>query len=929
MTTQKQTSEDSLMTELTVVQFETSTFDDQTYVSELSDGPPYTVHGVALGAGDVTVGQSGIKKKWPAEELKNAADSLRGTNLVVDHNNGADGVVGNVTKAGYKDGTGVVYEAELFDENLAEKVKSGLLEVSIRGYHADVDSLEEDEETEALIVEDITFDNLSIVPTGAAPSNTLEIGEHAELSAAELSAFTDDLEAAELEGIEPGMWVKWGDKRGITISQIEDGEIEVDVYEEMDGKWRSTEETTMVPTDDLSEWDVDEDKIGEAKESDSEDSDDESEESEEENASVERGQFVKWKDVDNNWRHGQIIEMEQEGQQMVATLRLFTEDGDKLSETEKKPIQGLDMWDGAPQGDDSPEEETPSNDEMPSDDEGVQDVGLNDVLRVLNAFVEENASTTKDVPTEDAEPEHEPMGAEGVESLLEQFIEEEGEDATIGEFRQWLDMDDLSINRGEGEEEVLDSEAKRENARENQPERFIYEDDDDDELAKHHHKVALDAIAKFLDRDEADGDVPVGKLVEWAKSDDVTAAVEEFTSNDGASMDSPISDLQTWLANVVEEESDEEASADEGNTESVSDAEELQDYEMHTPEWSGTTESDWSSPDLEDFDTDDLSEVAKHFLISASGFPPEDFTDLKLPVVEPNGDLNLNALAAVKGGRGVSAVDGLSDDMESKIVDWVNSTANEEFDEDWGNEEEENAQAEAHEIDGTSGRPTPQTQQRLGGVRVLSGDDLRQLADKSEESDVDSLTIYKVDNMTENIEEKLSELDEPVAVEASEVEELREKADRFEEMSESLEALRERTDILDEVDRSQVEELADAEDPVVKESARYEELQSEAEQVKTVYAASLAEEMPAFTAEELADNFSIESLREKFEEHIGDVEEELASSESAEPRSQDPTEEELEDAANEESEADEAEEELADQVADKQAEIRDKILGGN
>jgi len=250
------------MSAITVVEFEASTFTDETYVSSLAEGAPYTVHGVALGADDVTVGQSGVKKMWPASELEAAADSLKGTNLVVDHENTANGVVGRVTKAGYKNGTGVIYEAELYDEELAQKVKRELLEVSIRGFHADVDSLEENDDG-AKIVEDIEFDNLSIVPTGASPSNSLEIGTHDELSRAELSAFTQSLD--ELEEIEAGDYVKWSGNYGIAISMPEDGSIEVDKYEEdSEGMWRSVEQVVDVDLDDASMWDVDEDNIGQS-----------------------------------------------------------------------------------------------------------------------------------------------------------------------------------------------------------------------------------------------------------------------------------------------------------------------------------------------------------------------------------------------------------------------------------------------------------------------------------------------------------------------------------------------------------------------------------------------------------------------------------------------------------------------------------------
>jgi len=76
-----------------------------------ADGPPYTIHGVALGENDVTFGTSGIKKVWPAGELERSAHTLQNTNLVVDHSQRAVDVVGKVTKAGYKDGVGIIYDA--------------------------------------------------------------------------------------------------------------------------------------------------------------------------------------------------------------------------------------------------------------------------------------------------------------------------------------------------------------------------------------------------------------------------------------------------------------------------------------------------------------------------------------------------------------------------------------------------------------------------------------------------------------------------------------------------------------------------------------------------------------------------------------------------------------------------------------------------
>ena len=107
----------------------------------------------------------------------------------------------------------------------------------------------------------------------------------------------------------------------------------------------------------------------------------------------------------------------------------------------------------------------------------------------------------------------------------------------------------------------------------------------------------------------------------------------------------------------------------------------MTDYEMHEPEFSGTTTGDWDDPQLEDFDTDDLSEVADHFILSASGFPPENFTDLKLPVVDPDGNLNKSALSTAKsGGHGVGAVEDLDDEKQEEIEDMIDELANEHFD---------------------------------------------------------------------------------------------------------------------------------------------------------------------------------------------------------------------------------------------------------
>lgn len=237
--------------------------------SELDSDGPYTISGVAIGAGDVTVGSSGIKKRWPGSELKDAASSLEGQPLVRDHENNTDGRVGTVTEATYKKGVGVLYEAEIAPhyEQLAKDIAAGIQEVSARAYHDPVDELEEDDDG-ALVTTNIMFDNLSVVSQGAAPSNTAEIGgisvgdavamaqgpsggAVATLEAGSERPDPDEEDTEELGHLyDIGDLIEWGDDRlgSITGVFVEDGVhmYEVRVLERGENGVETTDETASV-----------------------------------------------------------------------------------------------------------------------------------------------------------------------------------------------------------------------------------------------------------------------------------------------------------------------------------------------------------------------------------------------------------------------------------------------------------------------------------------------------------------------------------------------------------------------------------------------------------------------------------------------------------------------------------------------------------
>lgn len=167
----------------------------------LDDGPPYTVHGVAIGPGDHTITKNG-ERIWSADALQTAAPTLAddSTDLpgdglaVVDHSESAGDVVGEVTKSDYDPDLGVVYEMELDDEDLAQQIANGRLEVSPRALHTPASDLETNDDGVPVVNEgDLKrFVHLSIEQAGAAPSNFVDLGPADQL--ADLSA--DDVQTA-------------------------------------------------------------------------------------------------------------------------------------------------------------------------------------------------------------------------------------------------------------------------------------------------------------------------------------------------------------------------------------------------------------------------------------------------------------------------------------------------------------------------------------------------------------------------------------------------------------------------------------------------------------------------------------------------------------------------------------------------------------
>jgi hypothetical protein len=162
----------------------------------------YPIHGIAIGNNDITVGhKSGEPKLWRPDVLEEAADTLEGKDIVVNHENqDAYLKIGEVDEAKYDEERGVIYRGAIDDDELAEKIGRDWLEVSPRIKHTKAH-----EEIQGVKVPEAIrdFDNLSVVRRGAAGSNELNLGETEELSVEELqeSFQSDDDSVSEYQTI--------------------------------------------------------------------------------------------------------------------------------------------------------------------------------------------------------------------------------------------------------------------------------------------------------------------------------------------------------------------------------------------------------------------------------------------------------------------------------------------------------------------------------------------------------------------------------------------------------------------------------------------------------------------------------------------------------------------------------------------------------
>lgn len=100
----------------------------------------------------------------------------------------------------------------------------------------------------------------------------------------------------------------------------------------------------------------------------------------------------------------------------------------------------------------------------------------------------------------------------------------------------------------------------------------------------------------------------------------------------------------------------------------------MTDYTLHVPSIRGTTKNAPDMPYQEDeFATDDFADIDDYFLLSTSGIPPEEFSDLYLPVAHLDQRLSLPLLR--RALEELETLEDLDTDTKKQTIDMIHDLA--------------------------------------------------------------------------------------------------------------------------------------------------------------------------------------------------------------------------------------------------------------
>lgn len=841
-----------------------------------SGGDGFVINGIALGAGDVTVGQSGVKKYWPAEALEQAAETLEGQDLVRDHINTTEGKVGEVTKAEYLEDVGVVYEAEVAShyDNLANDIAAGLMEVSVRAYHAPEDELEQND-AGALVVEDVYFDNLSVVNNGASPSNTADTGGIGNIldsaPTVEASAsFSDGQATATLSRSEAVL------SHDAALSSAAN---EGDVDEQEDPCWDGYVQVGMkdgedgdpvprcVPKEEAESEEPLTDDAGVGYHGQPRpDVADESTDSETEEAAAppewERGDLVQWQvfpemfgkiDYNPDNRHVVMVYIHRmEDGEMVRTGYTVTAGYTDIQEFDPD-VSREQAWMAEPQDDVDTEEAS-----HPTWEEG--DLVEWQVNSDLFGAIEYT-------------PENRPVVLVEIHKAVDGELEPTGFVITAGytDLHEYEPGDELSMGQDD-----LPTDADQEYAL---------------DLSPDHSDV-------FVDREEA-----------LARATEIGLGSVHPHIFEGDTYYMPGVNCEEYMDATSEQgnDGDEEDESEYSETDPDGDVEEASMDELDEvySEWSDSVNmtasqlETWSEhPCSSEASVDDEAVIKRNMRLletDKSDWDEDDIEDAK----RTNSFIDRMDSEEMEPESPMDGVHGCPSKWAISLLNWAYNP----FDSIPSKPDED-------QIDEMG-----ETEHEVAGSRTTAVATTATLSEQTGESSFNS-TDTMINYESADPEELGDELDDPVVVEKDELENMADKAEKAEDVEDELGALSEKldeqddaTEVVDELSDEAVDMISGDVDFSVVEASKVEMF----DEVQSIYAEELAEHWPGSDAEELADKFSPGELREKVDEH---EEAELSSSiqdSEPEPEGGSSTEEEL---SGDDQDLEDAREEYAEELED-------------
>jgi len=161
-------------------------------IDQFPDDAPWTVNGVAIPENTIVNGGQGVDHFYPPKVLEDNAELLEGKPIVknfheLDGQASADDVIGKVTSAGYQKGVGLVFEGEVTDPDMAQKIKQGYLDVSPTPARSlgEFDDSMGGQEVERLA----DFRDIAVVANGQ-PGNQIEMGSNPAVEALSMDALS-------------------------------------------------------------------------------------------------------------------------------------------------------------------------------------------------------------------------------------------------------------------------------------------------------------------------------------------------------------------------------------------------------------------------------------------------------------------------------------------------------------------------------------------------------------------------------------------------------------------------------------------------------------------------------------------------------------------------------------------------------------------